>query len=882
MTDTPRPQGAPEKPVLDGLEEKWSRRWDESGVYAFDADHARTAPRDELFAIDTPPPTVSGSLHVGHVFSYTHTDTVARYQRMRGRNVFYPMGWDDNGLPTERRVQHHYGVRCDPALPYDPDFTPPAAPGKRQVPVSRENFIELCERLTERDEQAFEDLWRRLGLSVDWSRTYRTIGAEARATSQRAFLADLARGDAYLAEAPTLWDVTFRTAVAQAELEDRERPGAYHRLCFRAADGRTVPVETTRPELLPACVALVAHPDDERYRHLFGTTVRTPLFDVEVPVLAHRLAAPDKGTGIAMVCTFGDTTDVVWWRELRLATRPVIGWDGRFRAEPPSGIDAPDAVAAYAGLAGATAHTARERVVALLRERGELHGEPRPVTHAVKFFEKGDKPLEIVITRQWYIRNGGRDEERRAELRARGRELVWHPPHMRVRYDHWVDGLNGDWLISRQRFFGVPIPLWYPLDGDGMPDHTRPIVPEAATLPVDPSAQTPPGHDPSQRDKPHGFTGDPDVMDTWATSSLTPQIAGRQLADPDLFARLFPMDLRPQAHEIIRTWLFATVLRAHTGHETLPWRHTAISGWILDPDRKKMSKSKGNAVTPDDLLRTHGSDAVRHWAASGRPGTDTAFDTGQMKIGRRLATKLLNVGKFVLGFEASGAPVREPLDRALLADLAATVDEATAAFDDFDYTRALSCTETLFWRFCDDYVELVKARAYGDHGDAAARDSARETLRTALDTVLRLFAPTLPFVTEEVWSWYAPGSVHRAAWPSAEEVLAGAQGAAGPGRAEGDPDGGGREAASDGGHREAGDPDGSVLATAAEVIAGVRKAKSLARLSMRAEIATVVVRGPRDVLDRFALAAADVRAAGRVGEVVLEVADGALAVEVLR
>ncbi|MFD9887075.1 valine--tRNA ligase [Streptomyces alboflavus] len=852
MTDTPRPQGAPEKPVLEGLEEKWSRRWDESGVYAFDAEHARTAPRDELFAIDTPPPTVSGSLHVGHVFSYTHTDTVARYQRMRGKNVFYPMGWDDNGLPTERRVQHHYGVRCDPALPHDPDFTPPAAPGKRQVPVSRENFIELCERLTERDEQAFEDLWRRLGLSVDWSRTYRTVGAEARATSQRAFLADLARGDAYLAEAPTLWDVTFRTAVAQAELEDRERPGAYHRIAFRTGDGSAVPVETTRPELLPACVALVAHPDDERYRHLFGTTVRTPLFDVEVPVLAHRLAAPDKGTGIAMVCTFGDTTDVVWWRELRLATRPVIGWDGRFRAEPPSGIDAPDAVAAYAGLAGATAHTARERIVALLRERGELHGEPRPVTHAVKFFEKGDKPLEIVTTRQWYVRNGGRDEKRRAELRARGRELVWHPPHMRVRYDHWVDGLNGDWLISRQRFFGVPIPLWYPLDGDGTPDHTRPIVPDPATLPVDPSAQTPPSHDPSQRDKPHGFTGDPDVMDTWATSSLTPQIAARQLADPDLFARLFPMDLRPQAHEIIRTWLFATVLRAHTGHRTLPWRHTAISGWILDPDRKKMSKSKGNAVTPDDLLRTHGSDAVRHWAASGRPGTDTAFDTGRMKIGRRLATKLLNVGKFVLGFEASGAPVREPLDRALLADLAATVEEATAAFDDFDYTRALSCTETFFWRFCDDYVELVKARAYGDHGDTAARDSARETLRTALDTVLRLFAPILPFVTEEVWSWYAPGSVHRAAWPSA--------------------------VTSDG---EEGDPDGSVLATAAEVIAGVRKAKSLARLSMRAEIATVVVRGPRDVLDRFALAAADVRAAGRVGEVVLEVAEGALAVEVL-
>ncbi|MFD9910969.1 valine--tRNA ligase, partial [Streptomyces sp. NPDC059063] len=852
MTHTHRPNGAPDKPVLDGLEEKWSRRWEENGVYAFDADTARRAPRDTVFSIDTPPPTVSGSLHVGHVFSYTHTDTIARYQRMRGKNVFYPMGWDDNGLPTERRVQNHYGVRCDPTLPHDPDFTPPEKPGKHQLPISRRNFIELCERLTAEDERAFEDLWRALGLSVDWSRTYQTIDTQARATSQRAFLDDLARGDAYLAEAPTLWDVTFRTAVAQAELEDRERPAAYHRLGFHGGDGRTVLIETTRPELLPACVALVAHPDDERYQDLFGTTVRTPLFDVEVPVLAHRLATPDKGTGIAMVCTFGDTTDVTWWRELRLATRPVIGWDGRFLAEPPSGLDTPEARAAYAELAGATAHTARERVVAQLRSRGELHGEPRPVTHAVKFFEKGDKPLEIVTTRQWYVRNGGRDERLRDELLARGQELRWHPPHMRIRYDNWVGGLNGDWLISRQRFFGVPIPLWYPLDGDGRPDHDRPLVPDAAALPVDPSAQTPPGYEEHQRGKPHGFAGDPDVMDTWATSSLTPQIAGRQLADPELFARVFPMDLRPQAHEIIRTWLFSTVVRAHCGHGTLPWRHAAISGWILDPDRKKMSKSKGNAVTPTDLLERHGSDAVRYWAASGRPGTDTAFDIGQMKIGRRLATKLLNVGKFVLGLgggDLGAGAVTEPLDRALLADLATAVEEATAAYDDFDYARALERTEQFFWRFCDDYVELVKARAYGDHGGAGARDSARAALVTALDTVLRLFAPVLPFVTEEIWSWYAEGSVHRAGWPSADAL-----------RVRG--------------------VDTAVLATAAEVIAAIRKAKSLAKVSMRAEAGELVIHASRAALDRFTLAQSDIRAAGRVTSVSLRESPGDLRTEV--
>ncbi|WP_055702041.1 valine--tRNA ligase [Streptomyces silaceus] len=848
MTNTsPRPSGVPDKPALDGLEEKWSRRWDESGVFAFD----RSRTRDEVFSIDTPPPTVSGSLHVGHVFSYTHTDTVARYQRMRGKEVFYPMGWDDNGLPTERRVQNHFGVRCDPALPYDPGFTPPEKPGKRQLPISRRNFIELCERLTVEDEKAFEALWRHLGLSVDWSHTYQTIDADARATSQLAFLDNLARGEAYVAEAPTLWDVTFRTAVAQAELEDRERPAAYHKLRFRTANGRAVLIETTRPELLPACVALVAHPEDERYQDLFGETVRTPLFGVEVPVVAHPLAQPGKGTGLAMICTFGDTTDVTWWRELRLATRPVIGWDGRFLADPPPGVASPEAVAAYGRLAGATAHTARERIVGLLRESRDLVDEPRAVTHAVKFFEKGDKPLEIVTTRQWYLRNGGRDPELRDRLLGRGAELTWHPPHMLVRYENWVGGLNGDWLISRQRFFGVPIPVWYPLDAAGQPDYDHPIVPDRAALPVDPSAETPPGYAAGQRGEPHGFIGDPDVMDTWATSSLTPQIAGKWLTDPDLFARVFPMDLRPQAHEIIRTWLFSTVVRAHTGHGTLPWRHAAISGWILDPDRKKMAKSKGNAVTPDHLLAQHGSDAVRYWAASGRPGTDTAFDVGQMKIGRRLAMKLLNVGTFVLslGDVDEAATATDPLDRALLAALAATVEEATAAFDAFDYARALERTEQFFWRFCDDYVELVKARAYGDHGDAAAARSARATLRAALDAQLRLFAPVLPFVTEEVWSWWRVGSVHRAAWPDAAGL-----------------------------REHAGDPE--VLATASEAIAAVRRAKSQARLSMRAEVAKATVTAERAALDRFAVAEGDLRAAGRIGAVELREAEGHLRVEV--
>ncbi|MEV7803357.1 valine--tRNA ligase [Microbispora sp. NPDC088329] len=836
MTEQRLPAAMPEKPTLDGLEAVWVERWEAEGTYRFD----RSRGRDEVYSIDTPPPTVSGSLHVGHVFSYTHTDTIARYQRMRGREVFYPMGWDDNGLPTERRVQNHFGVRCDPSMPYDPGFTPPEKPdAKRQVPISRRNFIELCERLTAEDEKAFEELWRRLGLSVDWSMTYATIDAGARAASQRAFLRNLARGEAYVAEAPTLWDVTFRTAVAQAELEDREWPGAFHRIGFERPDGDgaegMVWIETTRPELIPACVALVAHPDDERYRPLFGTTVRTPVFGVEVPVVAHHLAEPDKGSGIAMICTFGDVTDVTWWRELDLPTRPVIGWDGRLLPEPPQGVPAEP----YAALAGKTVHSARERIVEMLRESGHLDGEPRKIQRPVKFYEKGDRPLEIVTTRQWYIRNGGRDARLRAELLERGRELEWHPPHMRVRYDNWVEGLAGDWLISRQRFFGVPIPVWYPLDAEGEPVYDAPIVPPESALPVDPSSDVPPGYTEDQRGKPLGFSADPDVMDTWATSSLTPQIAAGWERDGDLFRRVFPMDLRPQAHEIIRTWLFSTVVRSHLEHGTLPWRHAAISGWILDPDRKKMSKSKGNVVTPMGLLEEYGSDAVRYWAANGRPGTDTAFDTGQIKIGRRLAIKILNASKFVLGFgSGSGGEVTEPVDLSMLAALRAVVAEATEAFESYDYTRALERTERFFWSFCDDYLELVKARAY------AGDPSAVAALRRALDVLLRLFAPFLPFVTEEVWSWWREGSVHRAAWPSAGDL---------PEARLGDP---------------------AVLDAAAEVLRRVRRAKSEARLSMRAEVSRLTVSG--DQADLVRLAQDDLCAAGNVEEFVLEPGDAPL------
>ena len=830
----------PEKPTMDGVEARLISQWELDGIYRFD----RQATRENIFAIDTPPPTVSGSLHMGHVFSYTHTDTLARFWRMRGKSVFYPMGWDDNGLPTERRVQNFYGVSCDPSLKYVAGFEPPfrGDPPKdaRAVPISRPNFIELCDELTAQDEKVFEDLFRRLGLSVDWSLLYTTISEHARRTAQSAFLRNLERGEAYTQEAPTLWDVDFGTAVAQAELEDRERPGAFHKLKFHVPDETRseFTVETTRPELIAACVGLVAHPDDARYQHLFGKIAHTPIFNVSVPVHAHPLAQPDKGSGIAMVCTFGDLTDVIWWRELNLATRPIIGRDGRFVADAPE-IMSTDARKQYARLAGKTVKQAQTLTVEILRETGELIDEPRAITHPVKFYEKGDRPLEIVTSRQWYIRNGGRDEQLREKLLARGDELTWHPDFMQHRYANWVGGLNGDWLVSRQRYFGVPIPLWYRLDAQGEIIYENPLVPTSNQLPIDPSTDLPAGYLADQRDKPNGFVGEPDIMDTWATSSLTPQIAGRWIDDSDLFERIFPMDIRPQGHDIIRTWLFATMVRSNFEHGQAPWRNAALSGWILDPDRKKMSKSKGNVVTPSDLFDQYGSDAVRYWAACARPGVDTAFSEEQMKVGRKLATKLLNLSKFVLGAgEADASAVPSDLvDQAMLSRLADVVEEATTALEQFDYARALERTEAFFWWFCDDYVELVKTRAYGETQDSS---SARVSLRRALSILQRLLAPMLPFATEEVWSWWQSGSIHKTNWPTSNETLAGCTA--------------NKEALTE-------------LDAIYVVLAAVRRAKTEAKVSQRAEVAKLKVTSDAKTLTVLRTNIDDLRNAGALQEI---------------
>ena len=855
----------PDKVGVDGLEDKWRKTWDESGVYKF----RNTRDRKAVYSIDTPPPTVSGHLHVGHVFSYTHTDIIARFKRMQGFDVFYPMGWDDNGLPTERRVQNYYGVRVDTSLKYDPDFKPPfeGTDGKKinakdQVPVSRKNFIELCERLTKEDEKQFEELWRSLGLSIDWSQTYHTIGEHPQRVAQKAFLRNLARGEAYQKDAPGLWDVTFQTAVAQAELESREYPGFYHKIAFRFEDGTPIYIETTRPELLAACGALIANPEDDRYKQYFGQYVYSPLFKVKVPILAHPAAEMDKGAGIAMCCTFGDVTDVEWWRDLKLPTRPIIQRNGRIIMSVPDWIEDPQGRAIFEETEGKTTFSARKIIVDHLRESGDMDGEPKPTTRMTNFYEKGDKPLEIVTSRQWYLKNGGTDKKLNAELIERGNELNFHPDFMHVRYDNWVNGLNGDWLISRQRFFGVPFPLWYPLDANGEPDYEHPLTPREDQLPIDPTNDVPEGYDESQRDQPNGFTAEKDIMDTWATSSLTPQIV-THWAEPGeeneaLFKATFPMDLRPQGQDIIRTWLFSSIDRAHLENHCLPWANATLSGWILDPDHKKMSKSKGNVVVPNKPIKQFGADAVRYWAASARLGLDATYDEGQMKIGRRLAIKLLNATKFALAIgredenhhvgspavaQWNPADVTEPLDRAVMAKMALVIRQATNALNAYEHSKALEVIESFFWQFCDDYIELVKNRAYGTADSTgktpseAAVKSARTTLGLGLDTFARLLAPYLPYATEEVWSWMheGEGSVHRAAWPKPEPYEQAAFKVS---------------------------PD--VLTYAGEALAALRKIKSEAKVSMKTPILSVTLDAVDDAADSIKSTLGDIAEAGRV------------------
>lgn len=784
-------QSLPKNLEFNEVESKLQEFWNQKKIYEFNESDSRP-----VFAVDTPPPTVSGSLHVGHIFSYTQTDIMARYQRMLGKNVFYPMGWDDNGLPTERRVQNFFHIRCDANQPYEPGLELPPILStmtekeltEKRVPqrnLSRKNFIEHCHRLTTEDEKVFKKLWSRIGLSVDWRLEYATIDDHSRKIAQMSFLDLQQKGHLYQVQAPTLWDCDFQTAVAQAELEDREIPGAFHEIEFEVDGGGAFTIATTRPELLPACVGVTFHPEDPRYQSLAGKFAVTPLFGVRVPIFASPLVQKDKGTGILMVCTFGDQTDVQWWREHSLQTRVVIGKAGLMlpvqfssdaKQEFPS-VNPEAANAAYSKIQGRNVKQAQKLVVEMLHtadSRGKvaMKAAPKPIQHAVKFYEKGDRPVEFLITRQWFVRL----LDKKDQLLKFGSQVQWHPDFMEVRFKNWTENLGIDWCISRQRFFGVSIPVWYPIDSKGVVQYERPMFPSAEQLPVDPMTDRPQGYQESQRGKADGFVGESDVFDTWFTSSLTPQLGSHWGVNPTRHKKLFPMDMRPQAHEIIRTWAFYTIAKAMMHENQIPWKHIVISGWVLDPDRKKMSKSKGNVVTPAAYMDEFGSDAVRYWAGLARYGSDTTFDTGVMKIGRRLAMKIFNASKFALQNSAVEAKITEPLDIAFLKKLKEQCRLAKQSFESWEPGAALMEVEKFFWsNFTDSYVELIKSRTMGQKDGPAERQaqaSAVHTARFAVRTFLKLFAPFLPYTTEEVWSWAfrdeAP-SVHLARYPSAQD-----------------------------------------------------------------------------------------------------------------
>ncbi|MCP4639960.1 MAG: valine--tRNA ligase [bacterium] len=831
----------PKKYKAHETEERWRNHWEQAGIYAWDPSRGR----DETFVVDTPPPTVSGSLHVGHLFSYSHQDFIVRFQRMCGKNIFFPIGWDDNGLPTERRVQNLYNVKCEPHLHYDPDFKRERGTKGSALPISRRNFIDLCNLVTPEDEEAFRRLWTRLGLSYDWDEEYATIDEHCRRTSQASFLELLEKSEAYQAEAPVMWDVDFQTAIAQAEVTDKDRPSAYQFLRFGIEDGDRdhIVIATTRPELLPACVAVLAHPDDERYKPLFGKTAVTPLFHAPVPIMADEKADPEKGTGIVMVCTFGDQTDVEWWRQYNLPLRQVLGRDGHLVpvtfGEPGWDSRDPDAAnEVYAQIQGAYSKKAQKVVIELAESKGGIIDRPREdIVHAVKFYEKGDRPLELIPARQWYTRIMDRKEP----LLEQGRKIKWHPEFMGSRYASWVEGLNQDWCLSRQRFFGVPVPVWYKLDADGEVVYDEPIAPAFKRLPVDPLDDVPDGYTEDQRDQPNGFTGDPDILDTWATSSLTPQIATRWVEDKERHQKLFPMDMRPQSHEIIRTWAFYTIVKSYLHENEIPWRNVVISGWILDPDRKKMSKSQGNVVTPEPLIEQFGADSVRYWAARARLGVDTAYDEQSFKVGKRLCTKLFNASKFVFGrfdgvdtSQLGPDKITSETDRAVIAELRPLLERATKAFQDFEYAQALLLTEDFFWRtFCDNFLELAKPRTY-DEELTEGRLSALSALRLVHRALIRMFAPFLPYITEEIWqAGYASDadmgdSVHTSPWPTLDEI------AAIPAPTSAD-----------------------TYEAALAVVEAVRKSKADANLSIKAPVQLVKVTGPAAALDALKPAADD-------------------------
>lgn len=723
-------------------EAKWREFWRNKNLYAWDASESR----ENTFVVDNPPPTVSGQLHMGHIFSYTQTDFIVRYMRMKGKNIFYPIGFDDNGLPTERLVEKQRKIRANT--------------------MPRAEFIKICEEVVEAEEEKFRDLFNGIGLSVDWNLEYQTISKTSRNISQMSFLDLISKNQIYRSDQPMIWDPVDQTALAQAEIEDKERDSLMNDILFSTDTGEEITIATTRPELLPACVAVFYHPDDERYNNLQGHYAISPLFEVKVPILPDELVQMDKGTGLVMCCTFGDNTDVMWWKKHNLALKIIIDKVGRIL---PFDSDS-EYASSFVGL---KITEARVKMLELLEARGYLVKQT-PIIQTVKCAERSGAPLEILTTKQWFVKT----LEHKEAMLKRSEELNWHPKSMKIRLDNWINSLSWDWCISRQRFFGVPFPVWY---SKRLGEEGRPIFATIDQLPVDPLVDLPKGYSRDEVD------ADLDVMDTWATSSISPQLSSHGISDEFMLnherhQKLFPGDLRPQAHEIIRVWTFNTILKAHLHQDILPWKNIMISGWCLAEDKSKMSKSKGNVITPDKLLEQYGADTLRYWAGCSKLGADTAYSEDVVKNGKRLVNKLWNATKFAMQhlqnnqIEFDQNNITHTTDKWLISRLHNVVKGSTEAFEEFEYATALAVIEEFFWRdFCDNFLEIVKARTYDENGsNPEGKLSALTTLKIAIDTILKLFAPFLPYITEELYQavFHNAESVHsQRKWPKFQDYL---------------------------------------------------------------------------------------------------------------
>jgi valyl-tRNA synthetase len=758
MTDNSKTP-APKQLDSTAQEAKWAPYWEERGVYNWDPSAARA----DSYVIDTPPPNVSGSLHIGHVYSYTQTDLMARFQRMRGKNVYYPVGFDDNGLPSERMAEKERGVRA--------------------VDMSREEFTKICHEVVNKAEDVFRVLFRKLAFSFDWRTEYQTISPQTTKISQMSAL-DLYKKDfLYRSLQPSLWDPVDRTAIAQAEIVEKEQNGVMYHFPFTLENGEEIMIGSTRPELLAACVALMCHPDHPRAKDLIGKKAYTALFNVEVPIVADERVSLEKGTGFVMCCTFGDLTDIEWWKEHQLPLRVIVGQDGLLRdmdkigdADWPSRT--PEQAKAIASeLNGMHVRKAKTKMVELLKER-DLIREEQNIVQIIPCAERSGAPLEIIVTAQWVIKL----LDKKDLLLQKGREMQWHPDYMRLRYEDWVTNLKWDWTISRQRHFGVPLPFWY---SKRKGEEGKIIAATADELPVNPLVTPPRGYTMDEVEP------EKDVMDTWATSSVSPQINSHGISDEfvidaERHSKLFPADLRPQGHDIIRTWAFYTVVKAALHQNSVPFHNLAISGWCLAPDKTKMSKSKGNTITPEQIMESYNIDAIRYWSANFKLGRDTTYSEDALKTGKRTLTKLWNASRLVALHVSDFKPdydtaadaiahgvIHAPFDRWIIGQLNKTIETATREFDDYDYTAALEAVEKFFWKdYCDNYLELAKGRLYGDMGSSVDTQSAKHSLYYVHKALLSLFAPFFPYITEELFSdlypteFTAQTSIHaRGFWP---------------------------------------------------------------------------------------------------------------------